>query len=81
MRHDVVEAWKGRVSSSLESVKYYPSLAITRGQYGTVKIKFVLNRDGRDAEALAIVMRAEPFPRPPDELTGESYVVLPAAFR
>jgi protein TonB len=93
---DAVRMWKGQVSASLERVKYYPELALARSEYGLVRIKFTLDRSGRvvkaevvrsscypelDAEALALVRRAQPFPTPPDELTGETVLMLPVRFK
>lgn len=69
----------------LESVKRYPRGARARRVEGVVYVRFSVDRAGRvtgvslarssghpelDQEALAAVYRAQPLPRPPDEVPG-----------
>ena len=77
---DVVAEWKKQLSSRLNGSKRFPPEAI--GKSGTAKVGFVVDRSGKlisswlmestgfpalDAEALAMVDRAQPFPAPPPE--------------
>ena len=76
------QEWRKQISTRLASSKRFPPQA--RGQQGTVKVGFVVDRAGRlvsswlvensgvtalDEAALAIVERAQPFPPPPDGLS------------
>lgn len=71
----------------LKKHQRYPSEARSRGQQGTVEVQFAIDRTGKimektvrkssgnpllDAEALAAIDRANPFPLPPDEEPGEA---------
>ena len=75
------EEWRKQIVIRLSSSKRFPPEA--RGQAGTAKVGFVLDRHGRlvshwleestgnralDVESLAIVERAQPFPIPPPDL-------------
>ncbi len=67
-----------------------------RGEHGVAQVFFTLDRQGRvlesrvlqssgaaalDAEALALLQRAQPFPAPPAELRGERVnVTVPIRF-
>jgi periplasmic protein TonB len=77
---DVVAEWKKQLSIRLNGSKKFPPEAI--GKSGTAKVGFVVDRSGKlisswlmestglpvlDAEALAMVDRAQPFPAPPPE--------------
>ncbi|MGH6796669.1 MAG: energy transducer TonB [Methylocella sp.] len=68
------------VGSMLERVKHYPESALRRGAKGTATVGFALDETGRlvsvsllqssgeadlDAESVAVVKRAAPFPPPP----------------
>ena len=70
----------------LERNKRYPESAQSRRQQGVAQIFFSLDRQGRvidsrvvrssgtsalDEEALALLRRAQPFPPPPPELSGQ----------
>ena len=70
----------------LERNKRYPESAQSRRQQGVAQVFFSLDRQGRvidsrvvrssgasalDEEALAILRRAQPFPPPPPELSGQ----------
>jgi periplasmic protein TonB len=92
---DAVGTWRKQVLARLEASKrFLPPGA--RGQHGTTKVAFVLDRSGKltsnelaqssgfavlDAEALAMVDRASPFPVPPLQVTDEGLnLVLPVMF-
>jgi protein TonB len=87
-----VATWRNLIVARLQSVKRYPHGAEGNG---TVMITFTLDRDGRvisrnvvrssgsaafDEEALAMVMRATPFPPVPAAISGPS-VKLPVPIR
>jgi periplasmic protein TonB len=76
-----IEDWRKQIVTQLASNKRFPPGAL--GQTGSVKVGFVLDRQGRlvshwldesagnralDEESLAIVARAQPFPMPPPDL-------------
>jgi len=78
-------AWRSQVAGLLERNKRYPPAAQARREQGVVQLLFSLDRKGQvtasrvakssgsaalDAEAMALVRRAQPFPPPPAELTG-----------
>jgi protein TonB len=82
---NAVPNWSSKIVAQLERYKRYPSEAQARGEHGVAQIFFTLDRQGRvlassvlqssglaalDAEALALVQRAQPFPAPPAELPG-----------
>jgi protein TonB len=80
----------------LERNKRYPPAARSRRQQGVAQLFFSLDRHGHvtesrvlrssgattlDQEALALLRRAQPFPPPPPELTGERVgVTVPIRF-
>jgi periplasmic protein TonB len=80
----------------LERNKSYPPAAQSRRQQGVAQLFFSLDRQGRvtesrllsssgaaalDQEALALLRRAQPFPPPPPELTGDRVgVTVPIRF-
>lgn len=81
-----VSNWQAKVVTVLERNKRYPAGAQSRGDQGTVQISFTIDRQGRllsshvvrtsgapllDAEAQALLQRAQPFPVPPGELPGQ----------
>ncbi len=79
----------------LEQYKRYPRTAQTRRQQGMPYIRFVMDREGRvlsaalekasgfallDAEALAVLERAQPLPALPDQLGEVLEIVVPIEF-
>jgi protein TonB len=90
-------AWKRQVVGLLERHKRYPRTAQARGEEGTVHLAFSLDRQGRvtasrilrssgsavlDNEALQMVRRAQPFPRPPADMTGAQInLTVPITYR
>jgi len=80
-----MQSWTMQVFAMLKRNLRYPPSAASRGQSGGAQVAFSLDRQGRvvesrimrssgvavlDAEALAVVQRAAPFPLPP-KLAGE----------
>jgi protein TonB len=76
--------------SLLESNLRYPDKARARGEKGAAQLTLNLNADGRikmsrivrssgssvlDKEALDLVQRVQPFPKPPTELVGVDLTV------
>ena len=74
----------------VEKNKRYPEAARARREQGTAQVSFTLDRKGMvvnarvaqtsgssalDAEAIALLKRAEPFPAPPATFPGEFVVV------
>lgn len=90
-------SWKGLVQGHLNNFKRYPPSARKKRQQGTTTIRFVVNQDGYvlsvhltnssrvmdlDNEALAVIKRAQPLPKPPAELLshGQITLTLPIGF-
>ena len=84
---NAVPAWQGRLVSLLQRAKHYPDAARAAGEEGVAAVTFSMDRAGRvlavrlarssgsaalDAEAMALVRRAEPLPAPPPELPGQT---------
>ena len=80
-----LQTWVGEIAAFLERKKRYPPAARARGEHGIAQVFFSLDRSGRvlssritrssgvatlDAEALALLQRAQPFPAPPAELAS-----------
>ena len=88
--------WEAQVLSALNKVKRYPRIASARRQQGVPYIRFVIDRNGKlisvglerrsgfaalDREALDLPARAQPFPRPPKDVTGETIeLIVPVEF-
>ena len=83
---NAVPTWSSKIVAQLERYKRYPPDAQSRGEHGVAQVFFTLDRQGRvleshvlqssgaaalDAEALALLQRAQPFPAPPAELSGQ----------
>lgn len=93
---NAVPTWQGRVLASLHKVRRYPRDASLRRQQGVPYIRFVMNREGKilsvrlerssgfrslDSEALSLPKRAQPLPKPPEDVQGESIeLVVPVEF-
>lgn len=80
--------WKGRLALHLQRHKRYPAAAQMRREQGTVQVQFTVDRNGRvvssavvqssghttlDQETLALLRRAEPFPKPPADVPGNQF--------
>jgi protein TonB len=89
-----VATWRSQIITLLEHNKRYPAEARARGEQGVTRLAFRIDPDGRlmssrvvkssgsaalDAETLALVQRAQPFPPPPPELAG-SELTVPVSF-
>ncbi|MBY8822799.1 energy transducer TonB family protein [Sphingomonas colocasiae] len=88
--------WEGLVLGALNKVKRYPREAAFRRQQGVPYIRFVMNREGRilsvrlerpsgirslDEEALSLPKRAQPLPKPPEDVKGDAIeLVVPVEF-
>ena len=83
---ELATAWKATLAKHIAGNKLLPIEG--RGQAGSAKVSFVINRSGRlisrtldagtgsrqvDAALLAIFDRAQPFPEPPSGLTEEAF--------
>jgi protein TonB len=93
---DLITAWKKQIVNRLAEGRRFPPEAVVAGQFGSAKVRFVLDRSGKlisselmestgfaalDAEAMAMVTRAQPFPAPPAEADGEHLkLVMPVNF-
>jgi periplasmic protein TonB len=91
-----VASYKQMVAAHLQRFKQYPPAAKAAGQQGTARVSFTLSRSGQvlsaglggssgyaalDAETLAMVRRAQPFPAfPPDVKQGSMSFAAPVAF-
>ena len=88
--------WQGLVLGRLEKFKRYPGGAQSRRQQGAPYIRFVMDRNGKvvssrlerssgfpalDEEAVALPKRAQPLPKPPADVTGDTIeLVVPVQF-
>jgi periplasmic protein TonB len=89
-----VATWRSQIVTILEHNKRYPSEARARGEQGVTRLAFSIDAQGQlltsrivkssgsaalDAETLALVQRAQPFPPPPPEIAG-SELTVPFSF-
>lgn len=88
--------WQSRLMSYLAKAKKYPRMARKKKEQGTVIVYFVINRAGEvlkakvqkgspfkalNQEALALIRRAAPLPKPPEELQGQEFqLAVPIEF-
>ncbi|MBY8823334.1 energy transducer TonB [Sphingomonas colocasiae] len=85
------QSWEAKVLAALERRKRYPDAAQSAGQEDVVQVRIVMDRSGRvinsqirrsrgfsllDGEVAALVRRASPLPKPPQEVTGEQIALL-----
>lgn len=91
-----VASYKQMVAAHLQRFKQYPPASKAAAQQGTARVSFTLGRGGQvlsaslggssghsalDAETLAMVRRAQPFPAfPPDVNQGSMSFSAPVAF-
>src|SRR5581483_9247921 len=91
-----ISNWHRQIAIALQRHKGYPAAAQARGETGTATVACTLDRQGRvvtahivrssqaaalDAETLATVHRASPFPPPPANMPGERFdFVVPVQF-
>ena len=88
--------WQGLVLGRLERFKRYPWSAQSHRQQGVPYIRFVMDRYGKvlssrlerssgysalDDEAASLPKRAQPLPKPPSDVTGDTIeLVVPVEF-
>ena len=88
--------WQSAVLGRLERFKRYPRDARRNRQEGVVDVRMTIDRAGNvldreiertsgvyslDAEALALIDRAQPLPTPPEEVEGDAIsLVVPIEF-
>ncbi len=91
-----IARWESTLAAHLERFKHYPDKARARGDQGTVTVAFTIDHDGRvvnsrivrssgsetlDEETLAMLVRAQPLPKPPDNvLDSELSFNVPVKF-
>jgi periplasmic protein TonB len=92
----VVRRWETELVAHIERFKRYPPEARARGDQGLARVAFTVDRDGwvraprivqssgsaeLDREALAMLARAQPVPRPPDRVSADGFsFVIPVRF-
>jgi protein TonB len=92
----LVMRWQNSLRARIQRFREYPDKALSRGDEGSPTVEFTIDRDGRlvnshivdssgsaslDDEALAVLVRAQPMPRPPDGLPdAELTITLPIYF-
>ncbi len=92
----LVTRWHSELVRHLERFKHYPDRALSRRNRGSGKAEFTIDREGHllssriiqstgsatlDDEALAMVARAQPMPRPPDGIPdAELTIIFPINF-
>jgi protein TonB len=79
-----VTRWQSQLFAHIERFKRYPDKARSRGDQGSAKVAFTIDHEGRllsssivqssgsatlDSETLAMLARAQPLPRPPDQIS------------
>ena len=88
--------WEGLVLAHLDKNKRFPRDAMFRREQGVPYIRFVIDRQGKvlssrlergsgfrtlDAEAVALPRRAQPLPKPPEDVGGATIeLVVPVEF-
>ena len=86
----VVKRWQSRLFAHLSRFKHYPDRAISRDNEGIATIEFMLDHEGHllssriiqsagsamlDHEARAMITRALPLPRPPDNISDAELTI------
>jgi protein TonB len=91
-----IRRWESGLVAHIERFKRYPAQARARGEHGSARVAFTIDRDGwvresriletsgspdLDRECLAMLARAQPMPKPPGEVqTSELSFVVPVRF-
>ena len=91
-----VVRWQSLLAAHIERFKRYPQAARAHGDVGTATVAFTIDHEGHllrssivqssgsaalDQETLAMLVRAQPMPHPPDQLgDGELTFVVPVRF-
>lgn len=89
-------SWHSAIMAHIHRHKRYPAAARQRGEEGTARVQFVIDRSGRvlsyrllgsagspllDQEAQATIQRASPFPPIPDSVAGNRMpITVPLRF-
>jgi protein TonB len=83
-----VASWHRKIALQIERHKGYPAAARIERETGIAELAFTIDRQGRvtanrimrtsgfaalDREAIETVKRAEPFPKPPPNMPGETF--------
>lgn len=78
-----IRRWESALVAHIERFKRYPAEARARGQRGSARVAFTIDRDGwlresrivessgspeLDRESLAMLARAQPMPKPPSQV-------------
>jgi len=91
-----ITLWRSLLAAHIEHFKRYPAEARSRGEQGIAKVGFKIDHEGRllssrivqssgsatlDHETLAMLARAQPMPRPPEQISdAELTFVVPVRF-
>jgi len=91
-----IRRWESGLVAHIERFKRYPPEARARGERGSARVAFTIDRDGwvresrivetsgsteLDRECLAMLARAQPMPKPPSQAqTSELSFVVPVRF-
>lgn len=86
----VIKRWQSRLFAHLARFKRYPDRAISHDNEGSAKVEFTLDHEGHllssriiqsagsatlDDEARAMLRRALPLPRPPDQISDADLTI------
>ncbi|SEH12773.1 protein TonB [Sphingopyxis sp. YR583] len=81
--------WEAKLLAAIQRNLRFPAAAQAAGQQDLVRVIVTIDRSGRlldakikssrgyalvDAEALAVLRRASPFPKPPERVTGDPII-------
>jgi protein TonB len=81
------DLWEARVGAKLQRLKRYPAASMSLHEEDSVMVHFVIDRTGKvlsaevvrsrgfarlDAEAIDLLRRASPLPKPPPEVEGQT---------
>jgi protein TonB len=81
------DLWEARVGAKLQKLKHYPAASMSLHEEDQVVVHFVIDRNGKvllsevvrskgfarlNGEAVDLVRRASPLPKPPPEVQGET---------
>ncbi len=81
------DLWEARVGAKLQRLKHYPVASMRLHEEDVVLVHFMIDRNGRvllsevvhskglarlDGEAMDLLRRASPLPKPPPEVPGET---------
>ncbi len=94
---DAIEQYSGLLGRTIAKYKSYPKIAIRRGWQGKVILDLKIDGNGNvlsanvrdssghaalDKEAIKMVKKAAPFPKPPAALQSQSFnIIVPVSFK